>query len=150
VPPSLVIKIESGKFVKMADLVPSHLDFEDIVGAKSKQQAVTNITEWLEAFVVYVSVVARKQPQRVPDLMGYQILMLEASSEYQNNRWMAHDRRFRQQAASHPSSKWSSTLWNFAFTDQAKASHCKHCFSLFHLSKNCEFAPDSTHDSPPS
>jgi len=142
-----VTKIESGKFVEMADLVPSHLGFENTVGAKSKQRTVTNITEWLEAFAVYVSVVARKQPQRVPDLMGYQILMLEASSKYQNNRWI------RQQAASHPSSKWSSiesTLWYFAFTGQAKASRCKHCFSLFHLSKNCEFAPDSIYDSPPS
>jgi len=97
VPPSIVTKIESGKFVEMADLVPSHPDFEDKVGAKSKQRAVTNTTEWLEAFAIKVSVVARNQPQCVPDLMGYQILMLEASSEYQNNHWMAYDRRFRQQ-----------------------------------------------------
>jgi len=114
----------------MTDPVPSHLGFEDTVGAKSKPRAVTNITEWLEAFAVYVSVIARKL---VPDLMGYQILMLEASSEYQNNRWMAYDRRFQQQAASHPSSKWSSiesTLWNFAFTEQVApctASACSIC-----------------------
>jgi len=49
----------------MADLVPSHLGFEDTVGAKSKQRAVTNIMEWLEAFAIYVLVVARKQLQRV-------------------------------------------------------------------------------------
>jgi len=129
----------------MGDLVPSHLGFGDMVGNKSKQRSVANISEWLEAFAVYVSVIARKQPQRVPDLMGYQILMLEASSEYHTNRWLAYDRRFRQQAASHPSCKWSSTestLYNFAFTGQARASRCKHCFSLFHQSKDCEFAPN--------
>ena len=152
-PPSLVTKIESRKFVEMADLVPNHLGFEDIVGTKSKQRAVTNIAEWLKAFAVYISVVARKQPKCVPDLMGYQILMLEASNEYHNNRWMAYDQRFQQQAASQPSCKWSSIesiLWNFVVTGKAKASHYKHWLSPFHLSKNCEFAPDPTHDTPPN
>ena len=89
--------------------------------------------------------------------MGYQILisMLEVSNEYHNDRWLAYDRRFRQQAASQPGCKWSSietTLWNWAFTSQARASRCKHCFSLFHQSKDCEFSPNPTsslHDRPP-
>ena len=57
--------------------------------------------------------------------MDYQILMLEASNEFQNNRWMAYDRHFRQQAASQPGCKWSaidSPFWNFAFTGQAIVS----------------------------
>ena len=147
VPPSLVQKIESGAFIELGDLVPNHLGFEETVGSKSKQQPITNISEWLQAFAVYVSVIARKQPQRVPDLMGYQILMLEASNEYQGNCWLAYDRRFRQQAASLPNCKWStidSTIWNLAFTGQARASRCRHCFSLFHLSKDCEFASNQT------
>ena len=140
--------------MEMGDLVPSRLGFEETAGAKSKR-FTTNISEWLQAFAVYVSVIAKKQPQRVPDLMGYQILMLEASNEYHNDRWLAYDRRFRQQAASQPGCKWSSietTLWNWAFTSQARASRCKHCFSLFHQSKDCEFAPNPTsslHDPPP-
>jgi len=63
----------------MGDLVPSHLGFEETSRSKSKQRTITCVSEWLQAFAVYVSVVAKKQPQRVPDLMGYQILMLEAS-----------------------------------------------------------------------
>jgi len=128
----------------MADLIPSHLGFEEITGSKPRQRSVTNISEWLQAIAGYVSVISKKQTQRVPDLMGYQILMLEVSNEYQNNRWLAYDRRFHQLAASQPSWKWSntdSTLWNLAFTGQAKASRCKHCFSLFHQSSDCEFAP---------
>jgi len=111
----------------MADLVPSHLGFEEIKGSKPRQRSVTNISEWLQAFAVYVSVISKKQPQHVPYLMGYQILMLEVSNEYQKNRWLAYDRRFRQLAASQPSWKWSntdSTLWSLAFTGQAKASRC--------------------------
>jgi len=37
VPPSLVEKIESGQFVEMGDLVPSHLGFEETAGFKSIQ-----------------------------------------------------------------------------------------------------------------
>ena len=146
-PPSLVQKIESGAFIELGDLLSNHLGFEETVGSKSKQHPITNISEWLQAFAVYVSVIARKQPQRVPDLMGYQILMLEASNEYQGNCWLAYDRCFRQQAASLPNCKWStidSTIWNLAFTGQARASRCRHCFSLFHLSKDCEFASNQT------
>ena len=103
----------------MGDLVPSHLGFEKAVGAKSKQRSVTNISEWLQAFAVYASVISRNKPEHVPDLMGYQILILEASNEYQNNSWLAYYRRFQQQAASQPSCKWSiiePTLWKLAFT----------------------------------
>ena len=135
----IMMSLESGAFIEFGDLVPNHLGFEETVGSKSKQQPITNITEWLQAFAVYVSVIAKKQPQRVPDLMGYQILMLEASNEYQGNCWLAYYRRFRQQAASLPNCEWYTidfTIWNLAFTGQAKASCCRHCFSLFHLSKN--------------
>ena len=151
VPPSLVQKIEAGAFIEFEDLVPSHLGFEETVGSKSKQCPVTSIAEWLQAFAVYVSVIARKQPQCVPDLMGYQILMLEGSNEYKGSSWMAYDRRFRQQAAAHPNCEWSkidSTIWNLAFNGQAKANRCRHCFSLFHLSKDCAFASSTTSSQP--
>jgi len=93
----------------MGDLVPSHLGFEETSRSKSKQRTITCVSEWLQAFAVYVSVVAKKQPQHVPDLMGYRILMLEASNEYQNNRWLAYDRRFRQLATSQLTCMWSNT-----------------------------------------
>ena len=131
-------KIEPGQFVEMEDLVPTHLGFEESTGSKTKQRSVANIFEWLQAFAVYLAIIAKKQPHCMPDLKGYQILMLEASNEFQNNRWMAYDRRFRQHAATQPGCKWSaidSTFWNFAFTGQARASHCRHCFSLFHHRK---------------
>ena len=55
----------------MADLVPNHLNFGETVGSKAKQRPINNISEWLQAFAIYVSIIARKQPQCVPDLMGY-------------------------------------------------------------------------------
>ena len=84
VPTSLVEKIESGAFIEMGDLIPTRLGLDDT--ARSKLRCtITNISEWLQAFAVYVSIIAKKQPHRVPDLMGYQILILEASNEYRND-----------------------------------------------------------------
>ena len=60
IPPNLVEQIEAGAFVEMGDLLPSRLGLDD--GAKSiqKHHLITNITEWLQSFAVYVSVIAKK------------------------------------------------------------------------------------------
>ena len=60
VPPSLVQKIESSAFIELGDLVPNHLGFKETVGSKPKQHHITNISEWLQAFALYVSFIARK------------------------------------------------------------------------------------------
>ena len=101
-------KIESGVFVDMGDLLPHRLGLEEITRSKQKRQAISSISEWLQAFAVYVAVISKKQPDRIPDLMVYQVLMLEASNEYKNDCWLAYDRRFRQQAASDPHCQWSN------------------------------------------
>ena len=53
VPTSLVEKIESSAFIKMGDLIPTHLGLDDTVRSKLRC-SITNITEWLQAFTVYV------------------------------------------------------------------------------------------------
>ena len=135
----------------MGDLLPSRLGLDDAAKSTQKHCLITNIMEWLQSFAVYVSVIARKQPQHVPDLMGYQVLILEASSEYKNDCWMAYDRCFRQEATSQPQRSWSNidtTLWLLAFSGQARANRCKFYFSLSHTSKDCELA-SVTRDNPP-
>ena len=49
---------------------------------------------------MYVFVIARNQPQFVPNLMDYHILRLETNNEDHGNYWLAYDTGFRQQAAS--------------------------------------------------
>ena len=84
VPTFLVEKLESGAFIEMGDLIPTHLGLDDTARSKLRR-SVTNISEWLQAFAVYVSVIAKKQPHCVPDLMGYQLLILEAGNKYRND-----------------------------------------------------------------
>ena len=95
VPTFFVEKIESGAFIEMGDLIPTRLGLYDMARLKLRC-SVTNISEWLQAFTVYVSVIAKKQPYCVPNLMGYQILILEASNNYCNECWLGYDRHFWQ------------------------------------------------------
>ena len=64
--------------------------------------------------------------------------------EYEGDSWLGYDRRFRQTVAGSPGATWAKidpTLWNMAFTGQAKARRCKHCFSLSHIAEDCDWAP---------
>ena len=82
----------------MGDLILTHLGLSDTARSNLKC-SVTNISEWLQAFTVSVSEIAIKQPHCVSGLIGYQIMILEASNKYHNDCWLVYDRRFWQQAA---------------------------------------------------
>ena len=66
--------------------------------------------------------------------------------EHAGDGWLSYDRRFRLRAAVDPGMSWATidtTLWNLAFSGKAKATRCKHCFSLSHPSADCELASTS-------
>ena len=86
VPKKLANKIESGEYLDMAELLPDrlgsyrNLTLEDKGGSpKSKRRGVTNILEWIQCFSIYIAIIAQKHPERVPDLLGYQSLIIDAS-----------------------------------------------------------------------
>ena len=153
VPKKLVNKIESGEYLDMAELLPDRLGsyrsltLEDKGGVpKSKRRAVTNILEWIQCFSIYIAIIALKHPDRVPDLLGYQSLIIDASIQYEGDSWIGYDRRFRLSAAANSTRIWASldpTLWNLAFAGNARVSRCKHCFSLTHPSIECEWASEA-------
>ena len=152
VPKKLVNRIQAGEFVDMAELLPDrmgctaalfHNEKVDKL-LKSKRRQVSTITEWIQCFSIYAAVLTAKHPNRIQDLLGYQALIVEACSEYNNEAWLGYDRQFRQMAAASPGITWARidpTLWNMAFTGQAKAVRCKFCFSLTHVSEECDWAP---------
>ena len=97
VPMQLAKKIESGAFIEMSDLLPERMGIHrrrDDHGSKHSKRSLT-ILKWLQCFSTYVSVVLRNNPERIPDLMGYQSLIIEASMEYKGDCWAGYDRRFR-------------------------------------------------------
>ena len=110
----------------MGELLPEHLgllgsstDEESPRLPKPKCRQVTTIIEWVLCFGVFVAVLSQSQPHRVPDLMGYQALILQAHLEFQCDSWLGYDWNFRLRAASEGNQQWSTidtTLWNLAFS----------------------------------
>lgn len=153
-PQKMVTKIKSGEFVGMSELLPDRLGCsksltpeDGSTGSKSKKRSVTNILEWIQCFNVYIAIIAKKHPERVPDLLEYQSLIIDASIQYEGDGWVGYDHRYRLSAAANSTKVWSSldpTLWNLAFTGKAKVTRCKHCFCLTHTSSECEWASEAT------
>ena len=138
----------------MAELLPDRLgvnagpvgtsEKDDKQSPKTKRRQVTNIFEWIQCYSIYMAVVAEKHPEKIQDLLGYQTLIVEAQMEYDSDTWLGYDRRFRQNAPASPGTVWARidpTLWNVAFTGQAKSRRCKYCFSLSHQSVECDWVP---------
>ena len=152
VPRKIVTKIQSEDFVDMSELLPDQLGCsksgqasEDLSTPKSKKRQVSTILEWIQCFGIYMAVLTQKYPEQIPDLLGYQFLIIEAHQEYEVDNWLAYDRRFRLSAAANHNTVWGhidQTLWSLAFSGKAKASRCKHCFSISHQSTECTWAPE--------
>ena len=84
VPAKLVRRIQDGLFVEMGELSPDRLDFPDLPATEQsastpKVQEVTDIIEWVQCFSVFTAIIHRSQPDRTPDLLGYQNLMVQTS-----------------------------------------------------------------------
>ena len=156
VPNKLIKKIRDGEFIEMADLLPERLgaggDNEPTKSTK-KRKIVTNILEWVRCFGLHISIIARSTPERVPDLLSYQALIINSYTEYQGDYWLVYDRQFRQQAAVTPTTSWSimdTTLWNLAFGGRISLPRCTHCLSVSHKSGKCELSSDTHTPSTPS
>lgn len=81
VPLKFVEGIVSGVFNEIGDLVLTHLGLEESARSKLKQHTCTSVYEWLQAFAVYMSLLGKKQLHHIPDLMGYEVFILEASNK---------------------------------------------------------------------
>ena len=155
VPKKLVSRIQAGEFIDMSELLPDRLsatsppfakgDSSEAKGqAKPSRRQVANVLEWLQCYSIYVAVVTEKKPDKIKDLLGYQALIIQAKMENEGDAWLGYDRRFRQIAASKPELIWAQldpTLWNLAFSGATKVARCAHCFSLTHVSRECDWAP---------
>ena len=113
VPSKLVQKIESGQFIEIAELLPEKQAFsefeEDADKGKGKKRLVTSILDWVQCFSLYMAIISRKHPERVPNLLGYKSLIINAQQQFRGDQWMRYYRRFRQRAmAARKNDNWDN------------------------------------------
>ena len=146
VPSKLVTRIEAGEFIDMGELLPDRVGIsrpDDTGKASTKRYNVSGILERIKCFNVYMAVISIKQPGRIPDLLAYETMIIEAHMEYSGDAWLGYHIWFRQCAATDTTKNCviiDSTLWNLAFSGKARATHCKFCFSLSHVLSGCAWA----------
>ena len=113
----------------------------------SRRHPVTSIIEWAHCFTQYIAIVGKVKPDSIPDLLGYQHLILEAHLEYSGDGWEVYDRRFRQIAATWPGVPWAQRdgdLWYMVFSNAQRKPYCQHCFWSTHSSDQCCGTPETS------
>jgi len=86
VPAKLVKRVQEGYFIEMAELSPNHLDCAELnTGTQSQSRRlqlpeVSDIMEWVQYFGIYVAIISQSMPKHVADLIGYQSIIIGASS----------------------------------------------------------------------
>lgn len=132
IPNKLVQRVEQGLFVEMAELLPSYLDSADFdtdgqqTRSHKRLPVLCDITEWVQCFGMYIAIISRHKPKRVADLMGYQMIIMEASRGSREGKWLTYDRRFRLKASASNLKQWATidiTIWNTTFPERAIRGH---------------------------
>lgn len=149
----LAERIWRREFIDMHELSPTRLGASeptlyDLLSQEKakKQKHINNIDEWVICFNTYISVVALREPQRVPDLLAYSSLIVQASRDYAGTPWQAYDTHFRKQAAATKLIKWGEkdpSLWLSYFAPALAKQRCEECGSFDHDKKDCELAQES-------
>ena len=56
----------------------------------ARKRYVSTILEWIQCFGIYMAVLMQKHPEHIPDLSGYQHLIITASLEYDSDNWLGY------------------------------------------------------------
>jgi hypothetical protein len=128
VPGKTVTNIISGLYIDLATLLakpsdmrsPSpliYIDGQVVVSQASKPaRRLTDISQWLHAFAIYMLIMVTYLPSRAADLIRYQLLILRMYTQFGGSAWYNYDEAFRRDAAARYVVDWSGMhveLYNF-------------------------------------
>ncbi len=105
VPGKLVLKIQRGEYVDMAELLKDNVEAERrrlAAGesgkmSRSSRREVPDMESWLQCFSSYAAVVCAKYPQKAQDLWAYQAFIIAEHRKCGGRGWLLYDSAFRQQ-----------------------------------------------------
>ena len=110
---------------------------EDLLQSR---KLIPDLPTWVQCFAICVTVLAQKQPARIPELMAYAATIATARKSTSSQRGSFYDQNFRQEASCNPSQSWPKidpSISSQCFLDMAAEGWCHTCQSLDHTSENC-------------
>ena len=140
---SLREKIERGEFVDLERLLPSNRYNQRLTGdsrmelvnrdgvtyfvpATDRENKITGIRKWEQAFRVYAAIYCKENPSRSAEIWQYIYTINTAASAFQWDNVAWYDFTFRQLMAAKPHHSWAKTyaqFWNLAMRNPLGASN---------------------------
>ena len=134
-PDKLVEKILSWQYFYLDDLLPNQLQTSSSTAIpdtqlvlvyqatwetqRHKKRQIKHISSWIHVYSIYMLVTASRQPQFLPELVAYQLFIVQNAHKFQYPSWQYYDIAFRKWAAIN--NKWSqmnNNLYSRAFAGQ--------------------------------
>ena len=129
--PAIRSKIEKGEFVDLDKLLPKerydsrqegrvdlvHKDGQTYFRAHEKDNKITGIRKWEQAFRVYAAVYSMANPQRAGEIWQYVYIINTAAASYIWDDVAHYDYIFRQLMSANPQHSWAkiyNQMWNLA------------------------------------
>ena len=108
------------------------------------RRLIPDLATWVQCFGLFSAAVARRRPERLPDLMAYMSIVAKASQKYKWPSWVIYDQNFRAEIAGTSSQLWAKvdpSIYAQCFTGQALSAEnwCTQCQGLDHPSYRCPY-----------
>ena len=128
-------KIEHGEFVDLEKLLPKQRPHKSggerlewiskdgmtyLVPAQDRENCISNIRKWDQAFRVYATIYCNANPGRAGEIWQYIYVIHSAASTFQWDNVAYYDFTFRQMMHDRPNRKWNKTyveLWQLVMRD---------------------------------
>ena len=129
IPHDLAQKICDNKYVE--NLKEPEVGKKDKQKEKKKFTSITYIATWVEAFNVFIGVMAITE--RVPDLATYSFQISRTSRQYEEMPWLEYHRNLRQQATATGRTQLANvdtTIWTMVFGNADNAAIVSHTITV--------------------
>lgn len=117
--PKLASKILAWEYIDLSDLLPEQLRRSVTATAASivllqesayetnhrKKRQIPDIATWVQVYSTYMLVLASKFPDSLPELIAYQLFIVQHSTKFRYPSWLHYDTEFRQWAAANKHAK---------------------------------------------
>lgn len=137
IPIKIKEKIWKGEFISLSILLKSARDLANdssmdgefvmrggvLTLVNKKPEQIYNINTWTSAFIIFMSIVLEKRPNKAQELLKYMQSVRFAASRCGNNNWVQYDEQYRLKKGNYPDSSWGiidQELWVlFVATDRS-------------------------------
>ena len=119
---------------------------------KQRGKEIKNISEWLQAWSIFLQTYSYFYPSQIPSLLVYQDFIIRAASQYNFARVKSYDKHFRMRLSINPSASWEvmdEQLFNQILRGSSGPSSyaCYACGENSHSYSDCPKKSDKKSDS---